>query len=46
MWNRVIHDKDLFIWINIEYKADLEELVERKARYLVVMYSSLMVAVN
>ena len=40
MWNRFIHDKDQLIWINIEYKVDLAQLVERKALNLVVMGSS------
>mgnify|MGYP000019890156 FL=1 len=31
MWNRFI------IWINVEYQADLAQLVERKALNLVVM---------
>ena len=46
MWNRFIHDKDLFMWINIKYKADLAQLVERKALNLVVMGLSPMVSVD
>ena len=46
MWNKFIHDKDLFIWINTKDKAELAQLVERKALNLVVMGSSPMVGVD
>ena len=46
MWNRFIHDQDLFIWINIGDKVDLAQLVERKALNLVVVGSSPMVDVR
>ena len=46
MWNRFIHDKHLFMWINVQYKADLAQLVERKALNLVVMGSSPIVGVE
>ena len=46
MWNRFIHDKGLFIWKNIKFKADLAQLVERKALNLVFMGSSPMVVVD
>ena len=46
MWNRFIHDKGLFIWKNIKFKADLAQLVERKALNLVLMGSSPMVGLD
>ena len=46
MWNRFIHDKQLFIWINVQYKVELAHLVERKALNLVVMGSKPMVGVH
>ena len=38
--------RDIFMWINIEYKADQAQLVERKALNLVFMGSSPMVVVD
>ena len=46
MWNKFIHDKDLFIWINTKDKAELAQLVERKALNLVVMGLSYIVGVD
>ena len=46
MWNRFIHDKEQLIWINIKYKTNLAQLVERKAFNLVVMGSSPMAGVE
>ena len=46
MWNRFIHDTDLVMWINIEFKADLAQLLECKALNLEVMGSHPMVGVD
>ena len=46
MWNGFIHDRDLFMWLNKEYKTDLAHLVEHKALNLVFMGSSPMVGVD
>ena len=46
MSNRFINDKHLFMCINIEYKADLAQLVEHKGLNLVVMGLSPMVGVD
>ena len=46
MWNRFINEKYIIMGNNADNKADLAQLVERKALNLVVMGSSPMVVVD
>ena len=43
MWNRFINEKYIIMGNNVEYKADLAQLVECKVLNLMVMSSSPMV---